>query len=237
MPVGTIPRRARAVVVGAGIAGCSVAYHLKGARGFPYLYGSHGLAQPLRGGVTTVHALEASFCVENLAQALERGKPEVLNTDQGTLPTSSNGLRGEGLRQNPRSHRRRKRRDPRFLRFVVDCRRKWDSGRPRWGQAGASLRACLISPPCLTLAVRHPSSVIRHPRPRSGIHGGASSPFSRGFTREWRGRASLLRQAPPGHPGFVGLVLPEIWNATALMKSYLSDKCKLSVSQSTQHVS
>ena len=28
MPVGTIPRRARAVVVGAGIAGCSVAYHL-----------------------------------------------------------------------------------------------------------------------------------------------------------------------------------------------------------------
>ena len=28
MPVGTIPRRTRAVVVGAGIAGCSVAYHL-----------------------------------------------------------------------------------------------------------------------------------------------------------------------------------------------------------------
>ena len=28
MPVGTIPRRARVVVVGAGIAGCSVAYHL-----------------------------------------------------------------------------------------------------------------------------------------------------------------------------------------------------------------
>ena len=28
MPGGTIPRRARAVVVGAGIAGCSVAYHL-----------------------------------------------------------------------------------------------------------------------------------------------------------------------------------------------------------------
>ena len=79
------------------------------------------------------------------------------------------------------------------------------------------------------------SSVI--PDPDRGIHGGASSPFSRGFTREWRGRASLLRQAPPGHPGFVGLVLPEIWNATTLMKSYLSDKCKLSVSQSTQHVS
>ena len=28
MPGGTMPRRARAVVVGAGIAGCSVAYHL-----------------------------------------------------------------------------------------------------------------------------------------------------------------------------------------------------------------
>ena len=28
MPGGTMPKRARAVVVGAGIAGCSVAYHL-----------------------------------------------------------------------------------------------------------------------------------------------------------------------------------------------------------------
>ena len=56
--------------------------------GVPLPGGSHGLAQPVRGGLAAVHTLEAGFCAEALEEALGQGQPEVFNTDQGSQFTS-----------------------------------------------------------------------------------------------------------------------------------------------------
>ena len=58
------------------------------ARGFLYLVAVMDLLQPPCGGCSKSITLEADFCVEALMDALEQGKPEIFNTDQGSQFTS-----------------------------------------------------------------------------------------------------------------------------------------------------
>lgn len=67
--------------------------YIRLAKGFVYLsaildwYSRYVLTWKLS------NSMDSRFCIENLEEALERGKPEIFNTDQGSQYTSSNYIK------------------------------------------------------------------------------------------------------------------------------------------------